>query len=50
MDTDSLKTMADGMMAFAEECDDDGLMETVMTWANALYDYIGIPADGRECP
>lgn len=47
MDNESLKKMADGMMEFAEECEDDDLMETVLMWANALYDYLRIPADGR---
>lgn len=47
MDSEALKTMADDMMEFAESCEDDDLMETVMTWANALYDYLRIPADGR---
>lgn len=42
-----LKTLADAMMAYAEELMDDDEMGTVMSWANALYDYAGIPADQR---
>jgi hypothetical protein len=48
MTTDGLIDLADRMMSYAMELMDDEEMGTVMEWANAIYDYAGVPADQRS--
>lgn len=48
MKTEEMHELADDMVDYAMELADDELMETVLSWAQALYDYLGVPEGMRR--
>lgn len=48
MKTAEMHELADDMVDYAMELADDEMMETILSWAAALYDYLGIPEGARR--